>query len=64
LAQIEKFDLNKLNPIDYLGPVDYSGENNKFVFYVQSAHDVVNNEMAERLGEVRSILKSLRPIDF
>ncbi len=60
LAKIQEFKINKLNPIDSLGPVDYTAENSQYVFYRQTAQDVVNADMVEKMSEVGSVLATFK----
>ncbi len=60
LAKIERLKINKLNPINSLGPVDYTGENNQYAFYRQTAQDVVSDAMIKKLGEVGSIFSTFK----
>lgn len=62
LEKIERFGLNKFNPINWWGPVDYLNENSQYVFYYQTAQDVVDSSLVVKMNEFNSIKGSFQPL--
>jgi hypothetical protein len=59
LEQASSFGENKLNPVSFLGPVDYLGESEQYVFYSESSQAESDGDlMPEKFNDIKSILNT------